>query len=358
MHSPEALGIVCGIVYVMSIIMSQMPFAKDSNLVSFVIAQAPRLQHSVPSQLAMYNAALLSITLILLLGFVDDVVDLKWRYKLVVPFVAAAPLVAMYTGATGIRIPQPLRPLLVSGGEATPLASALQLLGMHVYQPSGELVDMHAWYMLVVVLLVVFCTNAINIYAGVNGLEAGQALVIGAAMLFTNVFEMWQHPYSDPTWPHHFSMSLLLPFVGVTWALLYYNWYPADVFVGDTFCYFAGMTLAVSGILGNYSKTVLLFFSPQIFNFVYSMPQLFGVYPCPRHRLPKFDAATNTVSPSTFEYKGKTYANLTLICLVLRIAGPLHERALVLVLMAIQTLACAAGLWLRYALSDIVYDGM
>ena len=50
---------------------------------------------------------------------------------------------------------------------------------------------------------------------------------------------------------------------------------------------FAGMTFAVVGILGHFSKTMLLFFIPQIVNFVYSTPQLFHLIPCPRHRLPK-----------------------------------------------------------------------
>lgn len=63
--------------------------------------------------------------------------------------------------------------------------------------------------------------------------------------------------------------------------------YPSSVFVGDTYCYFAGMTFAVVGILGHFSKTLLLFFIPQVLNFLYSLPQLFHVIPCPRHRLPK-----------------------------------------------------------------------
>ena len=64
--------------------------------------------------------------------------------------------------------------------------------------------------------------------------------------------------------------------------------YPSRVFVGDTYCYFAGMTFAVVGILGHFSKTMLLFFIPQVLNFLYSTPQLFGLVPCPRHRLPKY----------------------------------------------------------------------
>ena len=62
---------------------------------------------------------------------------------------------------------------------------------------------------------------------------------------------------------------------------------PAEIFVGDTLCYFSGMTFAVVGIIGHFSKTMLLFFIPQIVNFLLSVPQLFHFIPCPRHRLPR-----------------------------------------------------------------------
>lgn len=39
-------------------------------------------------------------------------------------------------------------------------------------------------------LLTVFCTNSINIYAGVNGLEVGQAIVIGASLILFNLIEL------------------------------------------------------------------------------------------------------------------------------------------------------------------------
>lgn len=132
------------------------------------------------------------------------------------------------------------------------------------------------------------------------------------------------------------------------------------MFVGDTFCYFAGMTFAVSGILGHYSKTLLLFFLPQIFNFLYSCPQLFGMYPCPRHRLPALNNATELMEPSTFEIKNRQGElvkrdNLTLICLVLRVFGPMREETLTRVLLFIQVLSCAAGLLLRYFGSSYIY---
>ena len=85
----------------------------------------------------------------------------------------------------------------------------------------------------------------------------------------------------------HFSYVFHNPSLSLSIYLLLLCRYPSKVFVGDTFCYFAGMTFAVSGILGHFSKTLLLFFIPQVLNFIYSTPQLFGLMPCPRHRLPK-----------------------------------------------------------------------
>jgi len=39
-------------------------------------------------------------------------------------------------------------------------------------------------------MMAVFCTNAINILAGVNGLEAGQTLVIACSVMFFNVYQL------------------------------------------------------------------------------------------------------------------------------------------------------------------------
>ena len=39
-------------------------------------------------------------------------------------------------------------------------------------------------------MLAVFCTNAINILSGINGLEAGQSFVIGVSVLIFNFIEL------------------------------------------------------------------------------------------------------------------------------------------------------------------------
>jgi UDP-N-acetylglucosamine--dolichyl-phosphate N-acetylglucosaminephosphotransferase len=196
------------------------------------------------------------------LGFADDVLDLKWRDKLVLPTVASLPLLMVYFAtfnSTTIIVPQPVRFIF------------------------GFSINLGILYYVYMGMLAVFCTNAINIYAGINGIEAGQSLIIAFSVLITNLIE-----YSGPDRDNHiFSMYLIIPFIACTVPLFVYNRYPSRVFVGDTFCYFAGMTFAVVGILGHFSKFLLLFFMPQIFNFLLSVPQLFKFIPCPRHRLPK-----------------------------------------------------------------------
>ncbi len=110
------------------------------------------------------------------------------------------------------------------------------------------------------------------------------------------------------------------------------------MFVGDTFTYFAGMTFAVAGILGHFSETLLLFFIPQLLNFVYSLPQLTKIVPCPRHRLPRFDAST-----------GLLYAtpNWNLVNLALHLFGPCTERELCIRLLTFQAGCCVLAFCVR-----------
>jgi UDP-N-acetylglucosamine--dolichyl-phosphate N-acetylglucosaminephosphotransferase len=38
--------------------------------------------------------------------------------------------------------------------------------------------------------LAIFCTNAINIYAGINGIEVGQSFIIGCFILMLTIIEI------------------------------------------------------------------------------------------------------------------------------------------------------------------------
>ncbi|XP_060228400.1 UDP-N-acetylglucosamine--dolichyl-phosphate N-acetylglucosaminephosphotransferase isoform X2 [Meriones unguiculatus] len=297
------------------------------------------------------------------LGFADDVLNLRWRHKLLLPTAASLPLLMVYFtnfGNTTIVVPKPFR----------------WILGLHL--------DLGILYYVYMGLLAVFCTNAINILAGINGLEAGQSLVISASIIVFNLVEL-EGDYRDD---HVFSLYFMIPFFFTTLGLLYHNWYPSQVFVGDTFCYFAGMTFAVVGILGHFSKTMLLFFMPQVFNFLYSLPQLFHIIPCPRHRIPRLNTKTGKLEMSYSKFKTKSLSflgtfilkiaeslrlvtvhrgesedgaftecnNMTLINLLLKVFGPTHERNLTLLLLLLQILSSAATFSIRYQLVRLFYD--
>lgn len=178
-------------------------------------------------------------------------------------------------------------------------------------------------------------------------------------------------------------MLVVLIFKSVIEIFFYFR-YPSQVFVGDTFCYFSGMTFAVVGILGHFSKTTLLFFIPQVFNFLYSSPQLFRLIPCPRHRLPKFNSKTDVLemSVTVFRYSEINFLgrfilkifkifkliqwqekdgyvmtnNFTLINLVLLYLGPLHEAKLTSILVALQVFCTMIAFVIRYPLASFFYD--
>lgn len=98
-----------------------------------------------------------------LLGFVDDVIDLKWRHKLIVPTIATFPLLVAYNGVTNVVMPKFIRPLV------------------------GPMINLGIVYHIYMGMLAVFCTNSINIYAGINGIEAGQSFIIACFIFIHNI---------------------------------------------------------------------------------------------------------------------------------------------------------------------------
>merc|ERR1719232_262670 len=334
---PEALGIVPGSIFLICLILSLVYFTASN-----------------PSKLLDCTSALLSICFMLFLGFTDDVLDWPWRYKLLLPTVASLPLLCCYKGSTSILVPRQLRFLLMKEDKITWFGELLDILVTVDENAGGEIVNLGLLYYVYMGCLAVFCSNAINIYAGINGLEAGQSYVIGCFILLHNLLEIKNSNCEN----HLFSAMIITSFVGVSMALLKHNWYPASVFVGDTYCYFAGMTFAVVGILGHFSKTLLLLFLPQIFNFIWSIPQLFHYVPCPRHRLPNFNGTTMTPSfvsckPHQYQWFKTTpnatqLHNMTLINICLNVLGPMKEEHLCITLLALQIVTCSIGLWIRY----------
>jgi len=92
---PESLGIVPATIFV--------AFNMIGILYTKVFDEKSALEHT---------AGILSICFIIFLGFCDDVLDLPWRYKILLPNIATLPLIVAYSGVTHVVVPIMLRPYL------------------------------------------------------------------------------------------------------------------------------------------------------------------------------------------------------------------------------------------------------
>jgi UDP-N-acetylglucosamine--dolichyl-phosphate N-acetylglucosaminephosphotransferase len=370
---PESLGILAGAVYlsVVMVLMVCLGYFRDEDV---------DMHASLPGPL-------MTITVMLLLGFVDDVLDVRWRHKIILTTLGSLPLVMTYDGSLSVLMPRIFSALglpttntmkgwltgFAGLGDAPAtfnatlpsawLPSAINHSIFEVREGGAVLVYLGPIYLIYLSMLCIFCTNSINILAGVNGVEVGQSIVIALASVVYNLFQMRLESQvtvppgtsaeeaveaRDLTSDHQIRALLLLgPFIGVSLAIWRFNRYPARIFVGDSYTYFAGTVLAVSGITGVYSKTLLLFFAPQVFNFIISLPQLFGIVPCPRHRVPTWNPKTNLLSNSH---------NYTILNVILYYCGDMHEAKLTWAVLKCQVAACVMGFIIRYVLSSFLYD--
>ncbi|OTA95541.1 hypothetical protein M434DRAFT_393755 [Hypoxylon sp. CO27-5] len=378
-YIPECMGGICAVVYLLIIIVFiPFPFYKDivvatsgggnrDVVMNVEFVQKGRLLHKFPhSKLASYLSAIISLQSITLLGIGDDLFDIRWRHKFFIPAFASIPLLVIYFidfGVTSIVLPTFLQPYV-----------------------GRELFDLGILYYGYMSAFSIFSPNSINILAGINGIEVSQSIVIALLLAFNDALYLltpYPHPATDS---HLFSLYFLLPFLGVSFALLIHNWYPARVFPGDTYCYFAGMVFVVVSILGHFSKTLILLLVPQIFNFVYSTPQLFGLIPCPRHRLPHFNARTGLLEPSVTKWEKdkqprpviekalrllaqlkllrlkedeqgriEETSNLTILNLWLVWRGPMREDRLAKEITAMQMLLGLFGLFVRHRLALLIF---
>ncbi|KAH8202576.1 hypothetical protein TruAng_003287 [Truncatella angustata] len=367
---PECMGAICAVVYLIIImVFIPFPFYKDivvatsgggnrDVVMNVDYVQQGRLLHKFPHSKS-----------ISILGIGDDLFDIRWRHKFFIPAFASIPLLVIYFvdfGVTSIVLPTILQPYA-----------------------GRELLDLGFLYYAYMAAFCIFSPNSINILAGINGIEVLQSIVIASLLAFNDILYLvtpYPHPATDS---HLFSLYFLLPFIGVSLALLWHNKYPARVFVGDTYCYFAGMVFVVVSILGHFSKTLLLLMIPQVFNFCYSVPQLSGLVPCPRHRLPHFNARTGLLEPSVTRWEedfkkqpkplvatairilgklrllrvtedketGKILetTNFTILNLWLVWRGPLREDWLAWEITAMQIAVGLFGLFVRHRLALLVF---
>lgn len=195
-------------------------------------------------------AAMLTVTLITLIGMLDDLtvllksnisssvkfgyksmkrVGFKQHHKFLLPLPAAVPLMVIQSGVSEISIP---------------------FIG---------LVDIGIFYPLLIIPLAVFgASNATNMLAGMNGLEAG----LGAVLISS--LGLYAYLQTGST----IATAIAFIFVVSLLAFLVYNWYPAKIFAGDSLTYTIGAVAATVAILGNIEKFALFCFIPWFLEFL------------------------------------------------------------------------------------------
>jgi UDP-N-acetylglucosamine--dolichyl-phosphate N-acetylglucosaminephosphotransferase len=122
------MGAVCAVVYLL-IIMLFIPSAFYKDIVAATSGggnrdvilhvqqvETGRFLHRFPhNKLASYLSAVLSLQSIVILGLGDDLFDIRWRHKVLIPAFASIPILIVYFvdfGVTQVVVPTPLRPYI------------------------------------------------------------------------------------------------------------------------------------------------------------------------------------------------------------------------------------------------------
>lgn len=155
----------------------------------------------------------------ILLGFADDVLDLRWRHKLLLPTIASLPLLMVYYvnfNSTTVVLPTFVHSLVGMTVDIGKFANQAIFFFAYVLY----LLFVGLLYYVYMGMLAVFCTNAINILAGINGLEVGQSIVIAASIVIFNIIQILNDSVAEK---HQLSLYFMIPYLATTTALWKFN---------------------------------------------------------------------------------------------------------------------------------------
>lgn len=191
-------------------------------LLGVLVRSFGRLILQIDFNLEILFAGFATILLIGFLGVFDDLIGWKkgirkYQHALI-PLFAALPLMAIRAGVTTMALP---------------------LVGA---------VDFGFWYALILIPIgVTGAANALNMLAGLNGLEAGLGAVLTATMLVLSVLEGQIE-----------AALIMAAMLGALLAFLKFNWFPAQIFPGDATTLMVGASIAVASIIGNMERLGIL----------------------------------------------------------------------------------------------------
>ena len=180
-------------------------------LIVFPEALAP-----VVSNLSQVIALIVAVTIIVVVGVLDDLTDLDWMLKLGAQLIAAGVLAWQ-----GVQI------------LSLPLGNTLI-----VASPYLNLV--------LTVLLMVTVMNAVNFIDGLDGLVAGFAIIANLAFfIYTRLLARDLGVAESVT----FASLIAVLLIGVSVGFIPFNWHRARMFMGDAGALLIGLLMATSTIM-------------------------------------------------------------------------------------------------------------
>ncbi len=221
------------------------------------------------------------------MGLIDDMVDLRWRYKAILPIFASLPYIALgLPSRTSITLP---------------LIGSVNLNILFFY--------------LLVPVIVTVTTNTYNQLGGLNGLESltGLIILVGLAIVTQN----W--------------VLTIVPILCLGW--LGYLSFTGKAFIGNVGTFSIGLTLAVYAVLMNTKLVLLISLTPFVLN---SILILFSNYVL-RER------ADTLISEAGLLYSHKIRSLRTLILH----NNPMSEHKVVTVICLLVALSTGCALILR-----------
>ncbi len=246
----------------------------------------------------IYGATLTTLA-IAVMGMIDDIlgwkIGLRQVHKPIITFLAGYILAA------------------VNAGKST---MALPFIGA---------VDFGIVYPLLIVPAgIMLASNAFNMLAGYNGLEAGMGVIILSTLSYV--------AYRDGLiWLA--TMGVIM--VASLLAFLIFNWYPARVFPGDTLTYGVGAFIACMAILGNMEKLAVTIFLPYYFDFLLPLRKRF-----------KTEAFAKVKKDNSLDlpYDGIYDVTHFAIWFLKRIKKKVYEKDVVVFILLLEAIICLAAL--------------
>lgn len=217
------------------------PAVAESGGVILILAYLTGLFYFIPFSSAFADDTLnleivgtaATVMLTAFVGFADDLFEIRWRVKVLTPLLGGVPLAVMRLGRETISTPFGVVNF-----------TALGSLGIVLFA-------------VVLLFAVTASANGINMFAGLNGQEAGSVLIMSLALLFLS-FRLGKT----------IGYVVLIPFIGTLVSFLYFNWYPSRVFPGDVGTLGMGAVIACVAVLADLERAALIMFIPYFANAV------------------------------------------------------------------------------------------